>query len=108
MWTYQAWEFTLSFNFQDADGNQADTVTRTITVVDTTKPVISLGRFKRDNRIRLSLTGCGATWTDYIDGTGTITATGDVDSSNPGIYTLAYDYQDTSGNLPVRLPAPLS
>ena len=34
--------YVLSFNYTDAAGNVAETVTRTLTVVDTTVPVITL------------------------------------------------------------------
>ena len=34
--------YLLSFNYTDTSGNAAQTVTRTVVVVDTTAPVISL------------------------------------------------------------------
>ena len=40
----------------------------------------------------------GATWTDNLDGTGTLLGTGDVDTSVPGVYTLDYTHTDQAGN----------
>ena len=39
-----------------------------------------------------------ATWSDHVDGSGSITATGIVDIDTPGSYVLSYNYTDTSGN----------
>ena len=39
-----------------------------------------------------------ATWSDHVDGSESITATGSVDIDTPGTYVLSYDYTDTSGN----------
>ena len=34
--------YTVTYNVSDAAGNDAETVTRTVTVVDTTAPVITI------------------------------------------------------------------
>jgi hypothetical protein len=39
-----------------------------------------------------------ASWTDAVDGSGTVLASGEVSTSIPGTYLLDYDYTDTAGN----------
>ena len=39
-----------------------------------------------------------ASWTDAVDGSGPLVATGEVKSSVPGTYELAYNYTDEAGN----------
>ena len=80
--------YTLTFNFQDAAGNHADTVTRAVTVVDTTKPVITLiGDSSITHEAGTNYTDSGATWADLVDGSGSVTPTGNVNASIPGEYT---------------------
>lgn len=45
-----------------------------------------------------SYTDAGATWSDTEDGTGSLTASGSVNTSQTGSYTLSYDYTDAQGN----------
>ena len=92
-------EYTLTFNHQDSSGNNADTITRTITVVDTTKPVITLsGDGSVTHEAGTDYIDSGATWADLVDGSGTISGTGDVNSSKPGTYTMVFNYVDAAGN----------
>ena len=70
-------------------------------MVDTGSPVIVLngsGTITIDQNT--SYTELGATWTDTVDGFGTIAlpSSGSVDTLRPGIYTLTYAYTDRSGN----------
>ena len=71
-------------------------------MVDTTAPVITLvGSGSITQEVHTTYTDAGATWTDNIDISGTVTSTGTVNSVNTGItgtYTVTYDYTDTSGN----------
>ncbi|MEL0119013.1 MAG: immunoglobulin-like domain-containing protein, partial [Opitutae bacterium] len=65
--------YSLAYNFEDADGKKAETLTRTVVVVDTTAPVISLGEFDGDTDfVRLfenqEYTDPGATAKDAVDG----------------------------------------
>ena len=65
--------YSLAYNFEDADGNKAETLTRTVVVVDTTPPVITLGEFDGDTDfVRLfenqEYTDPGATAKDAVDG----------------------------------------
>lgn len=41
----------------------------------------------------------GATWSDNLDGTGTVTASGTVDTMTLGTYMLSYTKTDVSGNI---------
>ena len=49
-----------------------------------------------DTNVRLVVTtDLGATWSDAVDGNGTLTGVGVVDDQVPGTYTLTFDYTDT-------------
>ena len=95
--------YTISYNYTDAAGNVATTVTRTINVVevpDTEKPVITLTGDAEILVIQGSTyTEQGAIWVDNKDGTGSATVSGSVDTSAVGTYTISYDYTDAAGNV---------
>jgi hypothetical protein len=40
-----------------------------------------------------------ASWTDAVDGSGTISASGQVNTGTPGTYLLNYNYTDDAGNI---------
>ena len=84
----------------DTAGNAALTVTRTVTVVDTTKPVITLsGNATVSVVAGATYTDAGATATDETaPANPTVTTTGTVNAAVPGVYTLSYDAVDTAGN----------
>jgi len=91
--------YTLSYNFTDAAGNVAQTVTRTVNVVDTTAPVITLnGDANVTHEAGFVYVDANASWTDAVDGSGTLVATDQVNVSVPGIYELAYHFTDEAGN----------
>ena len=50
-----------------------------------------------------SYTDAGATSNDNYDGTGSVVASGSVDTNTVGIYTLTYDQTDTSGNVAIQV-----
>ena len=80
-------------------GNAAQTVLRTVNVVDTTAPVISLvGQSSVNHPVGQSYVDAGANWTDVVDGAGVAQVTGQVNDQVPGTYTLNYSYTDQSGN----------
>ncbi|WP_299212175.1 immunoglobulin-like domain-containing protein [uncultured Aquimarina sp.] len=89
--------YTIRYNATDASGNVATEVTRTINVVDTTVPVITL---TGDNPQTIEL-GAGYTELGAIvdDGITNIV----IDSSDfvdaIGNYTIRYNATDTSGNV---------
>ena len=45
-------------------------------------------------------TDLGATWSDAVDGNGTLTGVGEVDDQVPGTYTLSFDYTDSKAMPP--------
>jgi hypothetical protein len=99
--------YTVTYNFTDTAGNSATPVTRTITVVDSTLPVITLNGDssmgpppdQRQLSAGSTYTEEGATWTDNIDGSGNVTdITGSVDTGTLGAYTITYSYTDSAGN----------
>lgn len=96
--------YTLTYNVQDSAGNAATTVTRTVNVVDTGAPSISLlGNNPILHELQTPFTDPGATASDAADGdlTASITVTGSVDPNIAGTYTLTYNVSDSQSN-----PAP--
>ena len=92
--------YVLTYDFTDVAGNAADQVTRTVTVQDTTKPVITLtGDAAVTHEATTDYSDAGATWTDTLDGNGTLVAVGSVNINVPGVYTLTYDVTDAAGNV---------
>jgi GH35 family endo-1,4-beta-xylanase len=93
--------YTLTYNVKDAAGNAATPVVRTVNVVDTVKPVITLtGASTINVRRNKTFTDPGATATDNYYGnlTSSIVKTGTVDTSRIGTYKLYYNVTDGSGN----------
>ena len=86
--------YTITYSATDAEGNTG-TATRTVTVVDTTAPIITvLG----DNPATVEM---GSTYTDAgatADGGETVTSSGTVDTSTVGTYTITYSATDAEGN----------
>jgi len=93
--------YSLAFGVADAAGNAAAEVTRAVTVVDTTKPVISLeGNATIRHRVWRSYLDPGARASDTLDGnlTNKISTTNPVDASVPGSYEVSYSVSDAAGN----------
>jgi hypothetical protein len=90
--------YTVTYSATDAAGNTT-TVTRTVNVVDTTGPVITLnGANPMTIECGTGYTEPGATATDACDGgSTTVTITGSVLTSK-GTYTVTYTATDSSGN----------
>ena len=90
--------YTIIYSAEACSGNTASS-TRTVNVVDTTAPVITL---TGDNPITIevgdSFTDPGATATDNYDSAVTVTTTGSVDVNTVGSYTITYSAEDSSGN----------
>jgi Domain of unknown function (DUF5011)/Bacterial Ig-like domain len=73
-----------------------------ITVLDTVAPVVTLvGSSTQSITQWNTYIEQTAIWTDYVDGSGTITpaSSGTVDTSTLGTYTLSYTYTDIAGNV---------
>ena len=93
--------YTLTYDVSDTSGNPADSVTRTVNVVDTTAPVITLlGDNLMTIEVGTTFTDPGAVATDNYDGdlTSSIAIVNNVDTSTVGTYTVTYNVSDTSGN----------
>ncbi len=103
--TSTLWEYTLSYNFTDSSGNQAAQVTRTINIVDTTNPTITLnGSSSIILEVGDSYSDAWAIFSDNYDGTWNVVAAGwPVTTSSTGSFTLTYDYTDTSGNIAAQI-----
>ena len=94
--------YTLTYDVADAALNAAAQVTRTVNVVDTTKPVITLtGDTEVTVEVGNDYVDEGATAADTCGGdlTGSITVGGDtVDVNTLGMYTITYDVADPASN----------
>ena len=98
--------YAITYSVADTAGNAAGAATRTVKVVDTSAPVMTLlGNFTPSVEIRSNYTDAGATATDNYDGslTSKISVGGSVDTSKAGTYALTYDVKDSSGNRAVQL-----
>jgi hypothetical protein len=92
--------YTITYDTTDGSSNPAIQKTRTIEVVDTTAPLVTLvGSGELSIEVQGSFTDEGANWTDNYDGTGHFTATsGNVNVNIVGDYVLSYTKVDTNGN----------
>ena len=92
--------YTVTYDVNDTAGNAAAQVTRTVNVVDTTAPVITLtGDATVNLLVGATYTEQGATCTDNYDASCNVSIGGDtVDTSTVGTYTVTYDANDTAGN----------
>jgi hypothetical protein len=97
-------EYTLTYNATDAAGNKAVEVTRKVTVVDTTGPVITLlGDAEVIHEGATDYTDAGATVTDNFDAEVEVVVVNPVDIAKPGEYTLTYNATDATGNKAVEV-----
>tara|TARA_Y100000768_G_scaffold320812_1_gene256683 strand:- start:158 stop:3280 length:3123 start_codon:yes stop_codon:yes gene_type:complete len=86
--------YTITYSATDASGNQA-TATRTVNVVDTMAPIITvLGNNPETIEVGSNYNDAGA----IADGGETVTITGTVDTNTVGVYTITYSASDSSGN----------
>ncbi len=91
--------YKITYNASDPSGNPAAPVTRTVNVVDTTKPTIALnGSSPMTVECHTSFTDPGAIATDACAGTFAATPSGSVDPNTVGTYTITYNASDPSGN----------
>lgn len=98
--------YSVTYSVSDAAGNVATPVTRSVSVVDTTPPVITiLGNEAVHVEQGTEYMEQGATATDTVDGnlTSNIVIGGDTVNPNvAGTYTVTYDVNDTAGNISVQ------
>ena len=86
--------YTITYSATDA-ANNTGTTTRTVNVVDTTAPVITItGDNPATVELETTYTDAGAT----ADGGETVTSTGTVDTSTVGAYTITYSATDAANN----------
>jgi len=93
--------YTITYDVMDSSTNAATSVTRTVNVVDTTAPIITLlGISPETVEVGDSYTDAGATASDIGDGdlTLSIMTINPVDTSTVGSYTVTYDVTDLSTN----------
>ena len=92
-------EYTLTYSYTDTAGN-ASSVSRKITVADTTKAVISGATDTTIESGSAFDAKAGVTVADIVDGdvTANIQVAGSVNTAVPGEYTLTYSYTDGAGN----------
>lgn len=97
--------YTLTYDVSDAAGNKAAQATRTVKVVDTTRPVITLlGNSSVTVEIRSNYTDAGTTATDSYDGdiSSKIVVGNPANLNAAGTYNVTYDVSDSSGNKAVQ------
>lgn len=100
--------YTITYDVTEPHGNKADQVTRTVRVVDTTAPVISLkgkniitGSTTVNVEAKTSYIDPGCTATDNYDGDLTskvVVDASDVNINLLGDYTARYNVRDEAGN----------
>src|SRR5690606_20902654 len=92
--------YTVLYDVMDASGNRAVQRFRTVEVVDTIAPVITLlGSNDITVECGVPFVDPGVTVTDACDESLPAIVTGGVNPSIPGNYTLAYSASDGSGNV---------
>ena len=96
----------IRYNVTDSSGNSAAEVTRTVTVQDTTSPILSLiGDASMSLELGDTFNDPGATATDNYDGniTNNIASSGSVDVNSAGTYVIAYNVTDSQGNVATQI-----
>ena len=90
--------YMVTYQANDGNGN-TNSATRTVNVVDTLAPVITLnGANPLNVECHTSYSEPGATANDACAGSVSITASGAVDTNTPGSYTVTYKSDDGHGN----------
>ena len=90
-------DYPLTYKATDESGNE-QTVTRIVSVIDTTKPVITLnGTAVITLEGGTTYTDLGATALDALDGPVNVTTTGTVNINAVGNYTITYNAVDAAG-----------
>ena len=94
--------YTVRYNVSDMTGNSAVEVTRTVTVKDTSLPVITLlGDTEVTVDCGTSYVDAGVVAVDDCDGSLTavvISTVADVNTNIQGVYLVTYNVSDASGN----------
>lgn len=96
--------YLLSYDVRDANRNDAETVTRTVHVVDTRPPLVALlGPAMMTVPVGDTFIDPGAVAWDALDGdvSASIVVGGIVDTETLGAYEVTYTAQDAAGNLSI-------
>lgn len=99
-------DYILTYSAVDTNGHEAEAVTRTVHVVDTTVPVITvLGESEVTLYEGDTYTDAGATAEDSFEGdiTESLLINSTVDTTQEGAYVVTYDVVDSSGNSAVQV-----
>ena len=95
-------DYIITYNASDGSGNSANPVTRTVRVLDTLRPVISLnGAATVTQEAAEPYTDPGATALDNGDTPVAVSVSGNVDVNTLGSHVLTYNASDASGNAAV-------
>ncbi len=101
--TSKVGDYGVEYSATDSSGNTT-TETRTVRVVDTTAPVITLlGTNPMTIDVGGAFTDPGASVSDNVDATSTIVGAGTVNTGTPGNYSVAYDDTDNAGNAAITV-----
>jgi len=98
--------YTVTFNVTDTNSNNAVEVTRTVSIEDTSIPVIALtGDATVNIEVGTTYTDDGATASDNYDGdiTSNIVTINPVDTDTVGTYTVTFNVTDTNSNNAVEV-----
>ncbi|BCE00966.1 BspA family leucine-rich repeat surface protein [Marinicellulosiphila megalodicopiae] len=99
VYTHVLGSYTLTYHATDRSENHALPVTRTVNVVDTTAPIITLnGLGKIFFYAQDEYADLGATVSDNYDKSVVIKTSTNVDSKKQGSYIVSYQAIDSSGN----------
>jgi Domain of unknown function (DUF5011) len=91
--------YSVTYNYEDSAGNTGDQVIRTVTVIDTTPPVITIsGDVTMIVPLWSVYTDQWATYTDNLDAGGDATASWSVNTAIANTYYIDYNHTDASGN----------
>ena len=91
--------YSVTYSVSDTNGNAAAGVVRTVSVVDTTKPVITLlGDAIEIVEAKGTYSDAGASAIDALDGSLTVTSLSTVNTDEVGVYTVTYSVSDANGN----------
>lgn len=93
--------YTITYDVTDENGNIASSVTRTVNVVDTTNPIITLnGQEEMTIEVGSTYIDLGALASDNYDGdiTDSILTVNNVDANTIGTYIITFNVSDLSGN----------
>jgi hypothetical protein len=91
--------YTLTYTASDDSGNAGTSVSRTVNVVDTTAPAVTLnGAATMAVILGSAFTDPGAAANDSCTGSLAVTVSGSVNTNAVGAYTLTYSATDASNN----------